>query len=261
VDVAGVVESVGRNVTDFKVGDAVFGDAFGHSPGSFAEYAAVPADKLALKPDTISFEEAAAVPIAAITALQGLRHGGLQSEIPGHQVLVNGASGGVGSFAVQIAKAFGAEATAVCSTRNLELVQSIGADRMVDYTRDDFTRQDRKYDLVFDAVGNRSVDDLLRSLKPDGFCSVVGFTTLPRMFQHMLYAPLRSRFSDGSVAMMGTAQTTQDDLLILQEMLAAGKITSVVDRRYPLVETAVAIGYLEKGRARGKVTITVADAE
>ena len=258
-DVAGVVEAVGSNVTDFKVGDAVFGDAFGHSLGSFAEYAAVPAGKLVLKPDNISFEEAAAVPVAAITALQGWRHAGLEAPRPGIQVLVNGASGGVGTYAVQIAKAFGAEVTGVCSTRNLELVQSIGADHVIDYTKDDFTKQSQKYDLVFDSIGNRSVGDLLNALKPGGFCTVIGFTTMPRLFQHMLYAPLRSRFSEGNVAMMGTAQTNQKDLLILQEMLADGQIKSVIDCRYPLAETAEAIGYLEKGHARGKVVITVAE--
>ena len=250
-DVAGTVEAAGRNVTQFQVGDEVFGSMPLDLLGSFAEYIAAPEELLALKPARLSFEQAAAVPLAGFTALQGLRDKGKLQ--PGQKVLINGASGGVGTFAVQIAKALGAaEVTGVCSTRNLELVRSIGANKVIDYTQTDFTRSGQQYDLIFDAVGNRSVADLKRALTPTGIGSVAGFTSMALLFQHMLLGGKK-------VGLMATAKANQKDLLILKELLEAGKVTPVIDRRYPLSETAEAIRYLESGRARGKVIVTVVE--
>jgi NADPH:quinone reductase-like Zn-dependent oxidoreductase len=255
-DIAGRVEAVGSNVTQFQSGDEVFGEKFETGLGGFAEYVSVPEGALALKPTHVSFGEAAAVPIAALTALQGLRNKGqIQS---GQKVLINGASGGVGTFAVQIAKALGTEVTGVCSTRNLDMVRSIGADHVVDYTKEDFTRNGRQYDLIFDAVGNRSVSDLKRVLNPHGICTIAGFTTLPRLFEHMVLGSLTSFVGNNEIGMMSTVHTNKEDLLFLKELLEAGKVVPVIDRRYPLSETAEAIRYLETGRARGKVIITVA---
>ena len=180
-DVAGRVEAVGSSVTQFQVGDDVFGELPLHALGSFAEYVCAHEDALALKPPNMTFEQAAAVPLAAFTALQGLRDKGQIR--PGQKVLVNGASGGVGTFAVQIAKSFGTEVTGVCSTRNLDMVRAIGADHVIDYTQEDFTQNGQAYDLIFDAVGNRSVADLRRALSPNGICAVAGFTSLSRLFQ------------------------------------------------------------------------------
>jgi len=182
-DVAGRVEAVGSNVTRFQVGDDVFGELPLNELGSFAEYVCAPEELLALKPARLTFEQAAAVPLAAFTALQGLRNKGHIQ--PGQSVLINGASGGVGTFAVQIAKSFGTEVTGVCSTRNLDMVRSIGADHVIDYTQADFTKTNQQYDLIFDAVGNRSVSDYKRALRPNGICAVAGFTSLSRLFQIM----------------------------------------------------------------------------
>lgn len=254
-DIAGVVTQIGRSVTQLKVGDAVFGDLSGVGLGALAEFVCVPAALLAIKPDQLSFEQAAAVPLAAGTALQGLRNTGkIQS---GQKVLINGASGGVGTFAVQIAKAFGTEVTGVCSTRNLELVRSIGADHVIDYTQVDFTRQGAQYDLIFDAVGNRSVSELRRALKPQGIAAVAGFNTLSRLFEHMLLGPLTSLGKNTKVGLMATAKASQDDLKVIATMLEMGQVVPVIDRCYPLSETAEAIRYLETGRARGKVVITI----
>jgi NADPH:quinone reductase-like Zn-dependent oxidoreductase len=251
-DVAGVVEAVGSGATQFRVGDAVFGELGIDLLGSFAEYVCAPESLLALKPARLSFAQAAAVPLAAFTALQGLRDKGQIR--PGQKVLINGASGGVGTFAVQIAKAFGAaEVTGVCSARNGELVRSIGADQVIDYTQTDFTQTGQRYDLIFDAVGNRSVGDLRRALTPAGICSVAGFTSMGRLFQIMLLGGKR-------IGMMATAKANQKDLLIIKELLESGKVLPVIDRCYPLAETAEAIRYLETGRARGKVIITMAEA-
>jgi 2-desacetyl-2-hydroxyethyl bacteriochlorophyllide A dehydrogenase len=250
-DFAGRVEAVGTNVTQFQPGDEVFGAG----TGSFAEYASVPENTLALKPTKSSFEEAAAIPVAAITALQGLRDKGqIQSR---QKVLVNGASGGVGTFAVQIAKAFGAEVTGVCSTRNLDLVRSIGADHVIDYTQEDFTKNGQHYDLIYDAVGNRSVSDYKRALNHNGTCVIAGFQNLPRLFEHMVLGPLRSRTGNKKVGLMGLAKMNQKDLVFVKELLEAGKVVPVIERRYPLRETAEALRYLEEGHARGKVVITV----
>lgn len=247
-DVAGRVEAVGRNVTRFHVGDAVFGELPLDEMGSFAEYVCVPEALLALKPARLTFEQAAAVPLAAFTALQGLRDKGQIQ--PGQTVLINGASGGVGTFAVQIAKSLGTDVTGVCSTRNLDLVRSIGADHVIDYTQVDFTKTSQQYDLIFDAVGNRSVSEYKRALRPNGICAVAGFTSLSRLFQIMFLGGKR-------VGMMETAKANQQDLMFIKELLEAGKVVPVIDRRYPLHETAEAIRYLEAGHARGKVIIVV----
>lgn len=243
-DVAGRVEAIGKNITQFKVGDDVFGCAPMSQAGTFAEYVCVREDLLALKPVNVSYEAAAAAPLAALTALQGLRDKGQIRA--GQRVLVNGASGGVGTYAVQIAKSYGTEVTGVCSTRNLELVHSIGADHVIDYTQTDFTNNHQQYDLIFDAIGNRSISDLKRALTPNGTLSVAGFTSLGLLFQGMLRG-----------AMMQTMRPNQTDMAFLKTLLESGKVVSVIDRRYPLSETAEAIRYLETSRARGKVVIWV----
>lgn len=253
-DVAGIVESVGRNVTKFNVGDAVFGEI---GRGGFAEYVTVPARKLTLKPATITFDEAAAVPVAALTAWQGLFDTGhIQA---GDNVLINGASGGVGTYAVQIAKSVGAEVTGVCSTRNLDLVRSIGADHVIDYTQEDFTQNGQSYDLIFDAVGNRSLFEQKRALTSNGRCVVAGFTTFSRILPFMILGPILSKLGSQQLGTMGTAHPDEEDLSAIAELLETGKIKSVIDRCYPLNETAEAIRYLETSRARGKVIIKVVE--
>ena len=253
IDIAGKVEAVGKNVKEFQPGDDVFGDCgWG---GAFAEYVCVTEKRLVAKPANISFEEAASVFVAAITALQGLRDKGkIQS---GQKVLINGASGGVGTFAVQLAKYFGAEVTGVCSTRNLELVRSIGADKVIDYTKEDFTNSTQKYDLIIDNTANRSVSDLKLALSPNGICVIVGFSSLSRMFQQMLLGPLISITGNKKIDGLGTAKPNKKDLVLLKELLEASKIKPVIDRRYPLSEVPAAIRYLEEGHARGKVVITI----
>lgn len=251
-DVAGQVEAVGRNVTQFKPGDEVFGSA----PGALAEYACASERKLVMKPDRITFEQAASVPIAAITALQALRDKGKLQ--PGQNVLINGASGGVGTFAVQIAKAFGAHVTGVCSTRNVEMVRSIGADQVVDYTKEDFTRSGRRYDLIVDNVGNHSLFECRRALTPKGKYVLVGgkngrwIAPLDRA----LGAAVSSRFVSQDMGMV-MANLNKDDLGVLRDLMQAGKVTPVIDRTYTLSQVSEAIRYLEGGHARGKVVITV----
>lgn len=252
-DIAGQVEAVGAKVTQFKAGDAVFGDV---STGGFAEYVCTREGNLALKPANLSFVQATAVPVVAFTALQGLRNSGQIKA--GQKVLINGASGGVGSFAVQIAKSFDTEVTGVCSTRNLELVRSLGADHVIDYTREDFTKTGQQYDLIYDAVGNRSVADYKRALKPEGVCVVAGFTTLAQLFQVIVLGAWASKTSQQRIGLMATAKSDQADLVFISELLESGKVMPVIDRCYPLSETAVAIRYLEAGHARGKVIITIA---
>ena len=254
-DVAGRVEAVGKNVITFKPGDEVFGEI---GSGSFAEYACTHEKNLALKPANISFEAAAATPVVGFTALQGLRDAGKIRA--GQKVLVNGAAGGIGTFAVQLAKCYGTEVTGVCSTRNLEMVCSIGADHVVDYTRQDFTRNGQTYDLIYDTIGNRSVSDYRRALSPNGTCVIAGFSSLPRLFEHMILGPLLSRQSDRKVGMMGVANPNKEDLLVIGELLETGKVVPVIDRRYPLSKTAEAIRYLETLHARGKVIIHVEPA-
>jgi NADPH:quinone reductase-like Zn-dependent oxidoreductase len=248
VDVAGQVEAVGSGVTRFKPGDQVYANLLDHGYGGFAEYASVPVDVVSLKPAKLSFEEAAAVPMAATTALQGLRrHGELQ---PTDKVLINGASGGVGSFAVQIAKASGAEVTAVTSTRNLDLVGSLGADQVIDYAKEDFTRAGRRYDRILDTVGNQSVPDLRRALAEGGKAAVTGFTSVAKL----LGVSLRG----GKDVAQVQAHVTAKDLELLSELIEAGKVRPQIDRRYRFAEIPAAIAYLEQGHARGKVVVGVA---
>jgi len=249
VDVAGQVEAVGRNVTQFKPGDEVFGAC----RGAFAEYVCVIEDKLALKPANISFEEAAAVPVAAITALQGLRDEGRIQR--GQKVLVDGASGGVGTFAVQIAKSFGAEVTAVCSTRNVDTARSIGADRVIDYTREDFTQSGQRYDLIIAANAYHSIFDYRRALRPKGIYVMAGGGGV-QMLEGMFLGPLLSLI--GSKKMRSfLARINKKDLVLLKDLLEARTIVPVIDRRFPLSEAAQAIRYVEEEHAKGKVVITV----
>jgi len=248
-DMAGRVEAVGRNVTQFHPGDDVFGDI---GRGGFAEYACSRENRLVSKPANLSFEEAAAVPMAALTALQGLRDKGLIQ--PGQKVLINGASGGVGTFAVQIAKFFGAEVTAVCSTGKMDLARSIGADRVIDYTKEDFTKNGQHYDLIFAANGFHPILDYRRALGPKGIYVVAG-GTIAQMFQATLLGPWISMA--GSKKMGGlSAKVSQKDLVFIKELLEAGKVRPVIDRRYPLDEVPEALRYLGEGHARGKVVIS-----
>jgi NADPH:quinone reductase-like Zn-dependent oxidoreductase len=255
VDFAGTVEAVGRNVKRFQPGDEVFGA----KQGAFAEYVAVREDRsLVQKPGNVTFEQAASVPIAAVTALQALRDkGGIQA---GQKVLINGASGGVGTFAVQIAKSFGAEVTGVCSTRNVELVRSIGADRVIDYTREDFTTSAERYDLILDMVGNHSLMRLRRVLAPDGTLVIVGgkegnwISPMDRPIKALILSPFV-----GQDMVMLLAELNQTDLTFLADLMQSGKLTPVIDRRYPLSQAAEAIRYLEDGHARGKVVIVPDD--
>ena len=253
-DIAGRVEAVGKNVEQFKRGDEVFGDISAGGWGGFAEYVCVHEDALVLKPAKSSFEEAAAVPMAAVTALQGLRtKGQIQS---GQKVLIHGASGGVGMFAVQIAKSFGAEVTAVCSTRNVDIVRSIGADHVIDYTREDFTRNGKHYDLILAANGYRSISEYRRSLTPKGIYVMTG-GAMAQLSEVMLKGPWISMI--GSQKMVNLlAKPNKQDLSFIKGLLESGKVKSVIDRCYPLRETADAIRYVEEGHAQGKVVITVA---
>jgi NADPH:quinone reductase-like Zn-dependent oxidoreductase len=254
VDVAGQVEAVGSNVTQFKPGDEVFGvGGKGFAGGGFAEYVCAAEDKLALKPANISFEEAAAVPIAAITALQGLRDKGRIQ--PGQKVLIDGASGGVGTFAVQIAKSFGAEVTAVCSTKKVDTARSIGADHVIDYTREDFTNSGQRYDLILGANAHHSIFDYQRALSQDGIYVIVG-GGMARIFQAMLLGPLLSRIGSKKTCFF-IANINQKDLVFLKDLLEAGKVVPVIDRRYLLSDAAEALRYLEEKHARGKVVLTV----
>ena len=248
VDVAGQVAAVGSGVTRFTAGDEVYANLLDHGYGGFAEYVSVPAAVVSVKPAGLSFEEAAAVPMAAVTALQGLRrHGPLR---PSQQVLINGGAGGVGSFAVQLASAYGAEVTAVTSTGNLDLVRSLGADHVIDYTTEDFTRTGRRYDLILDTVGNRSVPDLRRALAPGGTAAIIGFTSVGKL----LGVSLRG----GKDIVLVEAHVTAADLELLSELIAAGKLHPVIDRRYRFADIPAAIAYLEQGHARGKVVVGVA---
>jgi NADPH:quinone reductase-like Zn-dependent oxidoreductase len=247
VDIAGQVEAVGGGVTRFKPGDQVYANLLDHGYGGFAEYVSVPVGVLSLKPANLSFEEAAAVPMAATTALQGLgRHGALQ---PAQQVLINGASGGVGSFAVQLAKASGVEVTAVTSTGNLDLVRSLGADEVIDYANEDFARTGRRYDRILDTVGNRSVRELRRALAEGGKAAVTGFTSVRKL----LGVSLRG----GKDVVQVQAHVTAKDLELLSELIAADKVRPQIDRRYGFADIPAAIAYLEQGHARAKVVVGV----
>lgn len=250
VDVSGQVVAMGRAVTQFKSGDAVFGAG----RGTFAEYACAAETRLALKPESMTFEQAAAIPIAGLTALQGLRDkGGLQ---PGQKALINGATGGIGTFAVQIAKSFGADVTGVCGAKNVELVRSLGADQVVDYTCEDFTQDSQRYDLLLDNVGNRSLSAMRRVLKPMGKCVMVGAPKkLSAVFARIFEAGARSLFLRQKFLFF-VAKINRDDLTTLCELMKAGKLTPVIDRQYLLAESSVAISYVEEGHARAKVVIT-----
>jgi NADPH:quinone reductase-like Zn-dependent oxidoreductase len=251
-DIAGRVEAAGRNVKEFQPGDEVFG-VIGFAGGGFAEYACAPEHKLALKPANLSFEEAAAVPIAAITALQGLRDKGRIQ--PGQKVLIDGASGGVGTFAVQIAKSFGAEVTAVCSTRNMDTARSLGADHVIDYTRENFTKSGQRYDLILGANARHSIFDYRRALSQDGIFVIAG-AGLARMLQTVLLGPLLSSIGSKKTRFF-LAKINHQDLVSLKGLLETGKVTPFIDRRYSLGDGAEALRYLAEGHAQGKVVIIV----
>jgi len=254
-DVAGVVEAVGKNVTQFKPGDEVFGLA----RHTLAEYVCARERTTAIKPAKVPFEEAGSVPLAGLTALQGLRTGKVK---PGQKVLINGASGGVGTFAVQIAKALGAEVTAVCSTTKVDLIRSIGADHVIDYTSEDFTKSEQRYDVIYDNVGNHSRAERSRILTPNGICVLAGIGGAGlhegqwSRIAGNCTAFLASRFSRQKFLMYRTS-TKQEDIAWLADLMATGKVKPVIDRTYKLSETAEAMRYLEEGHARGKIVITV----
>jgi NADPH:quinone reductase-like Zn-dependent oxidoreductase len=251
VDVAGEIVAMGKNVTQFKPGDAVFGAG----KGTFAEYACARESKLAPKPVGVSFEQAASVPIAGLTAFQALRDKAHLEA--GQKLLINGAAGGIGTFAVQIAKAFGAYVTGVCSTKNVELVRSLGADRVVDYTHEDFTDDGERYDVLLDNVGNRKLSAMKCVLRPNGKCVIAGapkkmsavFTWIIKVFARSFL--LRENFK------FFIANINRDDLTTFGELITVGKVSPVIDRRYPLSETSDALAYAEEGHARAKVVITV----
>ncbi len=247
-DVAGRVEKVGSRANEFKVGDEVFG----WCAGSFAEYACASEDRLALKPASVTFDEAAVTPVAGLTALQGLRDKGKIKE--GQRVLINGASGGVGTFALQIAKAFGTEVTAVCSTGKMDMARSVGADYVIDYTKQDFTKTGEHYDLILSTAGHHSILDHRRALSPDGIYVFVGGSG---MLQTMLFGALASMTGDKKMGLF-IAKRNKEDLVVLKDLLERGKVKPVIDRRYPLGDLPQALAYLEEGHAKGKIAITVA---
>lgn len=252
-DVAGRVEAVGVNVKQFRPGDEVFGDIYPCGGGAFAEYVSVPETAVVLKPANLTFEQAAAVPVAALTALQGLRdHGQIK---PGGKVLINGASGGVGTFAVQLAKSLGAEVSAVCSTRNMDMVRSLGADRVIDYTQEDFTQNGQRYDLIVDNVGNSTLYKRFykRSLSPSGICVVIAGSFFLQLFR----GPWMTMTGGNKIGTFMTDGTKIEDLIFIKELLAAGEVVPIIDRCYPLSEVPDAIRYLEEGHARGKVIVSV----
>jgi NADPH:quinone reductase-like Zn-dependent oxidoreductase len=256
-DIAGQVEAVGKNVTQFKPGDEVFGI----SRGALAEYACTFERALASKPPNVSFEQAASLPLAGLTALQGLREGKIQ---PGQKVLVNGATGGVGTFALQIAKSLGAEVTAVCSTRNVDLVRSIGADHVIDYTKEDFTKSDQRYDVIFDNVCNHSFAERRRVLYPKGICVLAGMggagvkggEAIGRIAGNIFKARALSSFTDQKFAQYRTKSSKQD-LIMLGDLVETGKLWPVIERTYKLNNAPEALRYLDQGHARGKVVIAV----
>jgi NADPH:quinone reductase-like Zn-dependent oxidoreductase len=254
VDYAGTVEAVGKNVMEFRPGDEVFGGR----DGAYAEYVCARHDRSVVpKPANVTFEEAAAVPIAGITALQGLRDKGQLQ--PGQKVLVNGASGGVGTFAVQIAKALGADVTGVCSTRNVDMVRSLGADHVIDYTQEDFTRSEQRYDLMLDVAGSRSWSECRRVLEPEATLVIVGGPKTNRLFGplgHVVKVRLAALRSSQKLAFF-IAKFNKEDMVVLQELLEAGKVAPVVERRYELSEIADAFRYMGEGHCRAKVVITL----
>ena len=252
-DVAGRVEAVGGNVTRFQIGDQVFGDLSGCGWGGFAEYVCAREDALALKPAGLTFEEAAAVPQAAVLALQGLRDKGQVQ--PGQKVLINGAGGGVGTFAVQIAKSFGAEVTGVDSAGKLDLVRSLGADQVIDYTQEDFSKNGQRNDLILDMVVNRSVFDYKRALSPEGTFVIVGGST-PRILQTVLLAPIISKTGNKKLGLL-LHKPNPKDLDFMTELFEAGTVAPIIDKRYPLSEVAEALRYCASGQVQGKIVITM----
>ena len=254
-DIAGRVEAVGKNVTRFKLGDEVFA-GLGFSLGGFAEYACTAEDGcVTLKPAGTTFEEAAAVPAAAVTALKGLRDKGKIQ--PGQTVLINGAAGGVGTFSVQIARSFDTEVTGVCSSRNLELVRSIGADKVVDYTKEDFTRNGQTYDVVLDNVGNLSVSDFMRTLNPTGTGVIVGFTSIGHMPAQSFLASRVSKATGRKILSASSEKPNTENIQFLKGLLESRKVVPTIDRQYALEQLAEAIGYVETGHAKAKVVITM----
>jgi NADPH:quinone reductase-like Zn-dependent oxidoreductase len=265
-DIAGQVEAVGRNVKQFQPGDEVWGDLFPYGYGAFAEYVCVSQNGLAPKPASMTFEEAATYPQAAVLALQNLRGAGpstprfavsVKGQIqPGSKVLINGAGGGVGTFAVQLAKYFGAEVTGVDSAKKLEMLRSIGADHVIDYTKEDFTKSGKRFDLILDVVASRSIFAYRRVLSPKGIFVFIGGST-SAIFQALLLAPLVSRIGDKKMGVVMQESNRKEDLAFLTELFKAGKVVPVIDRRYPLSGLPEALRYLEEGRALGKVVITM----
>jgi NADPH:quinone reductase-like Zn-dependent oxidoreductase len=253
-DIAGRVEAVGRNVKQFQPGDEIWGDLSAHGFGAFAEYVCVPEKALRLKPASMTFEEAAAYPQAAVLALQNLRD--KRPIQPGQKVLINGAGGGVGTFAVQIAKYFGAEVTGVDSTMKLDMLRLIGADQVIDYTQEDYTKSGQRYELILDVVAYHSIFDYKRALSPKGIFVYVGGSTAA-IFQALFLGPLISRTGSKKMGVVMWKPNKKEDLDFLKELYEAGKVVPVIDRRYPLSEVAEAFRYLEEGHAQGKVVITV----
>ena len=254
-DMAGRVEAVGRNVKRFHPGDEIWGDlSFPHGLGTFAEYVCVSENALALKPAGMTFEQAATYPQAAIVALQSLRDKGRIQ--PGQKVLINGAGGGMGTFAVQIAKHFGAEVTGVDSTRKLDMLRSIGADRVIDYTREDYTKSGQRYDLILDLAAYRSIRAYMRALSPEGIFMMVG-GSLATLVQVVFLGALISRIGSKRIGLNTWKPNKKEDLTLLAELFEAGKVVPVIDRRYPLSEVPEALRYLEEGHALGKIVITV----
>jgi NADPH:quinone reductase-like Zn-dependent oxidoreductase len=251
-DIAGRAEAVGRNVEQFQLGDEVYGDISGCGFGAFAQYVSVPETALALKPASMTFEQAAATPQAGLLALQGLRDKGQIQ--PDQKVLINGASGGTGTFAVQIAKSFGAEVTGVCSTRKMDLVRSLGADHVIDYTQEDFTKSGRAYDFILDVAAHHSIFDYRRALSPKGIYAVLG-GSYARIFEVMLLGPLISMTGSKKMSLLMLKQNK--DLALMNELFEAGKVVPVIDRRYPLSEVPEALRYFGEGLHKGKVVITV----
>ncbi|MCX6121745.1 MAG: NAD(P)-dependent alcohol dehydrogenase [Ignavibacteriales bacterium] len=253
-DIAGHVEAVGKKVTQFKPGDEMFG-GLGFVLGGFAEYACIAEDGfVALKPSGTTFEQAAAVPAAAVTALKGLRDKGHIKS--GQKVLINGAAGGVGTFSVQIAKSFDTIVTGVCSSQKLDMVRSIGADNVIDYTKEDFTRNGQTYDLILDNVGNRTVSDLMRALNPTGRCVIVGFTSMGHMLMQSILALRVSKSEGKRILSASSEKPNREDISFLKKLLESRKVVPTIDRQYPLEQLAEAIGYVETGHARAKVVIT-----
>lgn len=252
-DIAGTIEAVGKNVREFKVGDAVFGETFDDGLGGFAEYKCASEKYLVAKPKNLSFEEAAAVPLAAVTALHGLRYiGNVQ---PGQKVLINGAAGGVGTFAIQIAKALGAEVTAVCSARNAEQARELGADFIIDYAKEDFTKSGKQYDMILAINGYHPIGDFKRALTPNGIYGMAGGGN-KLLLEVMFLAPFHSMFGNKKMKMVAS-KPSKEKLQVVKELIEAGKVRPVIEKRYPLAEVADAIRYLETGHARAKVVINV----